>query len=406
MRVINIKENSAYTLQNDEDIVNIKNFIINNPDLPILLDDDTVFFNKYIVGSLAIKDLLINIHPRIKGMTINHYFEMQLYAAGVLRDDISAFSNESKDFGIQGQIINLFLQELDKLLIDDGLDGHFINIEDYSNVIRGRILVNQIKPLDLKLDKLPIEYPYFTQDTSINKYIKLALDKIRTLLSNNNQRVLFYAVNQHFRNINASYSELFDYENELTLNDYWNIPKYKYVLTLAEKILNNIKINMSNSTTNITAYLVNSNTIFESYIREVINKNSGNSVTKWDEAKIFAEVQNANNEIINKSYIPDVLINYDKNTNSSFAVLDAKNKDINNNNLIDVADLYQLIFYSSSLEAQYSGLVYPSTTQTFSGEITVNSYSYSSFYYFTIDFSLPIRERHYRFISELNNRFK
>lgn len=394
-------------MQNNEDIQAVSDFIEIIPDLPLHLDNGTICFDQYIVGSLTVGDILINIHPRIEGMTINNYFEMQLYTEGIIEDDVNAPVNKTNDFGLQGNVVDMFLQELNLLLINKDLDGHFISVQDRSDNIRGRILVDKIEPLDFIYETLPIEYPYFTVNISANQYIKLALDKVRVLLKQADQRRLFLSASNYFSNIKAFSCEQENYEKDITINDYWNIPKYERVLFLAEIIMNNIKMNLSNSMVYSTAYLLNSNTIFESYVRKVMDRNIDRKITKWDKPKTFAEIDTKSGTSVNKSYIPDILVDYDTKTNTAYIVMDAKNKDIKNNaSLISVSDLYQLIFYSSALDTQYCGLIYPSASHSSSGIISIDSYSNSTFFYFTINFSLPIKERHNKFISELRSRFK
>ena len=64
-----------------------------------------------------------------------------------------------------------------------------------------------------------------------------------------------------------------------------------------------------------------------------------------------------------KSYSPDIIIDF--NNGAARAVFDAKNKNFNPlgstaSDLVSVADIYQLVFYSNQLNASVCGLIYPS----------------------------------------------
>src|SRR5690625_7251593 len=76
----------------------------------------------YINGSVRIKDLLINIQPRIANLSTNHYLEIQLYNEGILNDKISSLLGENESFGIQENLIELFLKEAYEL-VNHGVEG-------------------------------------------------------------------------------------------------------------------------------------------------------------------------------------------------------------------------------------------------------------------------------------------
>ena len=84
MKYIEIEENSPLYIDNQEYVQALEMLIQSSPELPIRAHNDLFLFDSYTVGSIVLDDLVISIKPRIKGFTVNDYFEMQLYAEGIL----------------------------------------------------------------------------------------------------------------------------------------------------------------------------------------------------------------------------------------------------------------------------------------------------------------------------------
>src|SRR5690625_3075028 len=156
----------------------------------------------YINGSVRIKDLLINIQPRIANLSTNHYLEIQLYNEGILNDKISSLLGENESFGIQENLIELFLKEAYEL-VNHGVEGDFIKVREETNKVRGKILVEEISPVNLFQDKIPIEYEVHTLSTPYNKIIKLALDKVKIIGRKDRHIKLHTIVNSYFDEIEA-----------------------------------------------------------------------------------------------------------------------------------------------------------------------------------------------------------
>src|SRR5690625_7052585 len=88
------------------------------------------------------------------------------------------------------------------------------------------------------------------------------------------------------------------------------------------------------------------------------------------------------------------MIDYNNDTNSAFAVLDAKNKDISNYNKIGrISDLYQILFYCHALESSYGGLVYPYYGSLSPIKINIDSFKETNILYYSVYFSKPINNR-------------
>lgn len=395
MTVINIYENSSYTLGTNY-VAEFKQFLNENNKLPMVLKGETIIFDSYIIGSISIKDLVINIQPRINKLSSNHYLEMQLYNEGLLNDQISSLLGENESFGVQENLIDLFLENTFEL-VNHGLEGDFVKVREETNQVRGKILVEKISPINLLQDKIPIEYEVHTLGTSYNKLIKLALDKVRILAHKNKHIKLHTLVNSYFDEIEINITDLNVLLQERENKIYFENEKYPIVLGLAEKILKDLKVNLKSNKISSSSYLMNSNNLFEKYVRKVLLNNIKLSVTKWDRNKQMGKFKIGSDEHI-KSYSPDIIIDYHNDTDSAFAVLDAKNKDVSNHNKIgELSDLYQLLFYSYALKSDYGGLVYPYYGSLLPVRINIDSFKETILFAFTVDFSKPIRERNKTF---------
>jgi 5-methylcytosine-specific restriction enzyme subunit McrC len=401
MNVVNIYENSSYTLD-IRYIEEFRQFLNENKDLPMALLEQTIVFDAYIIGSVHIKDLVINIQPRISKLSSNHYLEMQLYNEGLLNDKISSMLGENESFGIQENLIDLFLQEAFDL-VSHGVEGNFVKVSEETNKIRGKILVEKISPINLLHDRIPVEYEIHTLNTSYNKIIKLALDKARIIGRRDKNVRLHALVNSYFDDIDVDITDLNYLMHHKEEKIYFENNKYPIVLGLAEKILKDLKINLKSNQVMSSSFLVNSNNLFEKYVRKVLSTHIKNSVTKWDKPKKMGQFSIGSAEYI-KSYSPDIIIDYHHDTGSAFAVLDAKNKDIFNHNKIgELSDLYQLLFYSYSLKADYGGLIYPYYGSLPPTRIHVQSFKETNLFAFSVDFSKPIKERNVAFVHSIKN---
>ncbi|WP_416150232.1 5-methylcytosine restriction system specificity protein McrC [Salipaludibacillus sp. HK11] len=399
MKQINIPENSSYTL-GPEYTEDLNEFLNENKDLPLRLNGNTILFDDYTIGSLTIRDQTIVVIPRIQNLTPNHFFEMQLYNEGLLNNNISGLLGENSQFGIQQNVIQLFLDEALEL-VAQGVEGAFNRIEEETNIIKGRILIEKISPVNLLQDRIPIEFDVHTRQTSFNKIIKLALDKVRILIEGIEQKKMFALVNSYFDDIDTLVTDLprLLQENESKL--YYENDKYPVVIGLALKILKDLKLNMRNNEVLASSYLVNSNNLFENYVRKVLADKLKNSVSKWNSPKKIGQFSIGDN-IFEKSYIPDIMLGYHKDTNNALAVLDAKNKDITNfQNIGSLADLYQILFYCYSLDTKSGGIVYPYFGSLNPVRLNIDSFKETNLFAFNIDFSLPLGKRNEVFVNDV-----
>jgi len=401
--IIYLKENSSIKINRSYQ-ASLQSLIKQNPELPITFNGDLLSFNPYVIGSLSLQDLTIIINPRINNLKINDYFEMHLFTEGLMSDDLKSLANNNFQFGLENAVINIFLKSLSNL-VEIGVEGAFSLKRATSNVIRGRIIVEKLNPLNTALGMLPMEYSEHTLSTGFNKLIKLALDKISIIDNSLRIQKQCSLLAPYFEDIIVYPEEL----NSLLLDNFslyhYENKHYPLVISLAKDILKNLKINFKNHDYYSSSYLINSNTVFENYVRKILSVSLKNKVEKWAKPKKFAELH-INGSVYEKSYAPDILIGYNQVYNTALYVLDAKNKNIENpNSLANVADIYQLLFYCNSLKAESGALVYPSYKNPEFGKLSINGFDKNILYIFTLDFALPISQRHNVFIENIKNAF-
>ena len=406
MKIIKLQEGNSYYLHDDE-ITDFQNFLHQNSELPVHISKRNLVFDDYIIGSLTVGNTSIAISPRLSHFTTNDYFEMQLYTEGIVSDNVSTLLSENKQYGIQENLVSLFLDILKKL-VNFGLDGQFITKESYSNKIHGKILINKIDPIHLLQDEIPIQYDIHTFQTTDNKIIKLALNKCRLLIQNVKEHEKFAQVYSYFKDIFTTRQEtelLIQQKKSSYTTSFHTNPHYSYAIKLALKILSDIKLNMKDNKILGSSFLVNSNNLFEKYSRAVLKKNTSFTISKWTNPHRTAKFIIDKNDYY-KSYVPDILINYNESKNSTYALIDAKNKDISNHqNIAQLPDLYQVVFYCQNLKTKLGGLVYPSKENLSPIKITLENFTDISFYAFFIDFSLPIKQRNQKFADEVIKSF-
>lgn len=404
MKIINIAENSSYTLA-ETAVSSFRDFLSVNANLPVKLEGNTLVFDEYTIGSITVKDLSIVINPRIKRLSPNHYFEMQLFNEGLLTSSLSTILGENSHFGIQQNLTELFLEESFSL-VSKGVEGAFIKVQEESNVVKGRILTEKITPLNLLQNLIPIEYEVHTQKTSFNKIVKLALLKILPLIEGEKNTKLFALVNAYFEDIEVLPSDLpfLLMENEAKL--FYENECYPTVIGLAIKILKELRLNMKDNKVLGSSYLVNANTLFENYALKVLSDGLKENVSKWEKPKKMGQFSYGGKQII-KTYIPDIIIDFHNDTNTAHAVIDAKNKDVSiPQNIGNLPDLYQILFYCYSLNANFGGLVYPYFGEFETSRINIDSFKENNIFAFAIDFSKPIQQRNSLFVNNVKNAFQ
>lgn len=361
MRNIVIQENSE--LQVDDYIANsIRSMIQEEPDLPLRINNNILSFNEYTVGAIQVEDVNIEIKPRNSVFTLEVLFEMLLFDS-LNNFDENYLSNgfgDNQSFGITS-ITSQFYYECVKL-VDFGLTGDFIKKKCQGKEILGSLVLEDFHPLYIPIRGVSFMQELYSVDVKPNRVIKSAILKILSFESRQTIRKQYQALLKNFVNVSEFKGSLNEINN-ISKQFYSANPNYPLVLEFAEKILKDMKMKFNNGNISWYSFLHNSNDIFEKYVRKVLSKGLDSYVTKWSSPQKIATLDDGKRRGT-KTYIPDILIDYDVTTNSAKAVLDAKNKffDTNKNDISELlhsGDMYQLTFYCDKMKTNLGGLIYP-----------------------------------------------
>lgn len=361
MKIIEIFENETVIIE-DDDVKELYQIKIHSPNLPFNIIENKLTTNDYTIGEIQLKNKLIRIKPRHKTLSLNHYFEMLLYIDNINNNSIKSisYSNENS-FGINGLIDNFI--SITSELISYGLTGVFSPKKIKTFKPKGKIIFSEYSKKLVPIEGVSSMIDDYKLDNHANQIIKKALLKINEY-SNLNEKHKFEIskILNYFTNVSEYQKPNENIKYEI-LNFSSTNPHYPICLEYAFKIILDLKLGYSTDN-NIqwNAFLENSNDTFEKYVRKILERELTQKVNKWENPKKFAEI-NWNQQLGLKSFSPDIIVDYIDGR--AKAVFDVKNKyfspsESNPSELTSVSDIYQLLFYSSQLNTDICGLIYPS----------------------------------------------
>jgi 5-methylcytosine-specific restriction enzyme subunit McrC len=361
MKIIEIFENETVIIE-DDDVKELYQIKIHSPNLPFNIIENKLTTNDYTIGEIQLKNKLIRIKPRHKTLSLNHYFEMLLYIDNINNNSIKSisYSNENT-FGINGLIDNFI--SISSELISYGLTGVFSPKKIKTFKPKGKIVFSEYNKKLVPIEGISSLIDDYKLDNHANQIIKKALLKINEY-SNLNEKHKFEIskILNYFTNVSEYQKPNENIKYEI-LNFSSTNPHYPICLEYAFKIILDLKLGYSTDN-NIqwNAFLENSNDTFEKYVRKILERELTQKVNKWESPKKFAEI-NWNQQLGLKSFSPDIIVDYIDGR--AKAVFDVKNKyfspsENNPSELTSVSDIYQLLFYSSQLNTDICGLIYPS----------------------------------------------
>lgn len=405
MRNVVIKENTELNVD-DETAAHVISMLVEEPDLPLSIKNNTITFADYTVGSLCVGELNIEIKSRNEAFTTEILFEMMLFDSVTNFDDTSTAAGfgENQDFGFSA-ITSQFYLECSKL-VDFGLTGGFIKKEKTGKEITGSIVMEKFHPKYIPLNGVVFQNSEYSIDVEANRIIKSALLKVlnsehRSSIRNKYQQLLkaFLSVKEYTGNLLV----LDDISNSF----YSANPHYPMTLEFAIKILRDMKLKFNHGSVEWYAFLHNSNDIFEKYVRKVVTKGIDAYVTKWDTAQKIAVLDDGRRKGI-KSYVPDILIDYNPATNTAKAVLDVKNKNFevkgsDIGEILHSADMYQLTFYCDKLKTNLGGLIYPASKEYKPINVMIDGNQDFRFVLFGINMKEKIRQRHKNLCAQIKD---
>lgn len=362
MQVVSINENDNLHIPPEIGSEVIK-MLVENPDLPFSYSKGVISFDKYTVGTIQVADLCIEIIPRNPAFKLESMFEMLLYESINNFDEsyLSRGFGENQSFGANSVLSQFYYECLN--LVKEGLTGGFVTEETCGKEISGPIVLEKFAAKIMPLDGVYYQDDRYTTDVQPNQIIKSALLKVLQMEKRPEARRKYLLLLKEFANVGEYTGSLDSLDNIVEMFSSSN-KHYPLTLEFAIKILRDMRTKFNNGSLSWYAFLHNSNDIFEKYVRKVLARGLKSFVTKWDTPREIAVLDDGTRKG-NKSFVPDILIDYDPNKNLAKAVLDAKNKTFQpekGDNLGDVlspADMYQLTFYCDKLKTKLGGLIYP-----------------------------------------------
>jgi 5-methylcytosine-specific restriction endonuclease McrBC regulatory subunit McrC len=366
------------------------------PGLPFLVEGNLLKFDDYIVGELVLQDISIKLNPRNKAFNLNSYFQIVCYLHDIEQaNDIGTGFSKGADIFSFSSLSENFCALCLKLL-QFGLTGSYLSNEETSMKVNGDINFSHFYPQTIPLTGIPIITRDYSIDTPQNQLIKSALQKL-CLIENAHANSV---KSQILRDLNLVSERAFEKSDALLLLDGFYSPNPWYIntLDLSIKILFDLELEYSNGSIEWMAFLENTNFLFESYIRKVLSDNLDEKIIKWERPRQFIKMRNKL-QIGEKSFSPDILINFSENTITADAIIDVKNKTFeptairNLDMLCSTADLYQLIFYCNQLNAKVGGLIYPSSTTNEPIELMMDSQSGLKIFLFSMNMNEKFSHR-------------
>lgn len=404
MKKLQIFENEPLKL--DTHYLNVvEDMILKDNSLPIYIENNTVFFSAYTVGNIQVEDLIIEILPRNPAITLDRIFEMILFInSNSIKNDYKAIGFDyTASFGVDLLTRHFIL--LCKELVNVGLTGTFISQCEISKMIRGNIkFENYIHQL-IPYRGVYTDFNEYSINTPSNQIIKSALLKVMNTYNIENFPELSVLLREF--NYIDEYRGSYDLIEDIVRSHFSTNPAYPLTLEYAIKILKDLKLTYKNGKIKWSSFLQNSNTIFEKYVRKILDTGLVERVSKWEIPKEYA-ILRYNNKVGNKSFSPDILIDYDHMTSSCKAILDVKNKRFYPNSsplsdIVDASDIYQILFYCRRLNTNLGGLIYPTSKDIDPIRVMIDDESELNLYLFSVNMSNCFQSRHTKLVNQVKN---
>lgn len=406
MKIIPVHENESVQLEKP-DIDSASDILEKNPDLPFRVEGSSLNFSPYTIGQIQLKDTLIEISPRNPAFTLENFFEMILFTnSEKFESDIfSSTYKQDSSFGIRS-LATHFCDVCDKLL-KMGITGHIISRSESSMMVNGQIVLEKFHKAKIPLEGVDVVEGQYTINVLPNQVIKSALNKL--LLSESDGRI-----SSRIMSILREFDSIDDYVGsyeaaESSIRKFFSANSYYPIaLEYAMRILRDIKISCRNGNIEWSAFLQNSNSVFEQYVRKILERGLKERVEKFKEGKSYAKIHFGVDNIV-KTFSPDVLIGYNGGTGSCMAVLDVKNKEfspieLKSGDVPSPADMYQLAFYCKRLDTSIGGLIYPSSEEIEPIEVSIEDEKDLTFLLISVNMKDNIRSRHIKLIERVRRQ--
>lgn len=399
MITVTAKENSSI-LVTDELLADLHEIgMVHFPN--IVLQENKIILPKYTVGEMRLAHHTIHIEPLNPAMALENIFEMFAYTENIDNTHMLNVSHsyQSSASGF-GNFIGEFLLAIEKL-ITFGVTSTYDQQKSWVQKGIGSIDASKFNKQLLMVNGIYAKKNYHTKDSTTNRILLKALRLVKELHGSTfNDRLMepFFGVQPYQGNLTAK-------DENKALKEYSPNPYNSIALAYALMIIKDLNIGYSKEgAVRWHSFLVNSNQIYEKYLRSLLDRNLVQPVQKLSKPLPFATNSAAPHDV--KFVEPDILINFNKNTHTAQMVLDAKNKKIHTKKplgSISTGDVYQITYYASIFKAKSGALVYPVTKDMHPVRIHIKTDSHAKFYLIGINMSKTIEERHSDFITAVSD---
>jgi 5-methylcytosine-specific restriction enzyme subunit McrC len=303
------------------------------------------------VGIIRIPSRLIVIRPRYYVFDFDVILKMWLYTRYSLSEGMPLMPKY--DVGASSfatDICSIFVKEVRKLL-KSGICGDYLLIQDFSEFVRGRIDFAKSGAC-YQRNRLYCSYDQFSIDTKLNQAILFCLLFVQPLLRDSVVHSELTSDLAAFRGVTLKKHFAPTEIENIVLNR--RNSHYQTVLDLCKMIIEHLSIAEVGRTVEFYSFLVNYNKLFEDFIRKLLQETFGQIFSEWPKPRVYASFEDEYGKV-EKSFLPDILYDYDPSSSSARIVLDVKNKMRYFSNL----DLFQISFYCYMLQTNFGILVYP-----------------------------------------------
>jgi len=305
--------------------------------------------SRQFVGNIVLPEHTIIIRPKIPNLNF-FMMLMRTYELIELKEEEFLYPQDREIFEL---VLSVFLSGVEKL-VKSGMSKDYLELEDNSRRVRGRILITQdIRSNPVLRDRVYCRYSEFGADTSENRILKFTLFKLSQMQVQDGQ-------------LNKTARAMFHYFEPVSLThiDSRNWPRifynrlnqrYRPILNLAKLILENSSLNLQETgKIEFSSFLVDMNLLFERFLLSYLKERLKDFVIKGASRLGGPYTLDEQGELGRN---PDIVI---KKGNRPLLVMDAKYKVLLNTDTDTIdSDVNQVLSYTFAVGVPMGILVYP-----------------------------------------------
>ena len=259
-----------------------------------------------------------------------------------------------KNFPILEYYIFNYIQEVEKLL-SNGLKNNYTKIDENQNFLKGKLLINkQIVKNAISKEKFYVRYSKYLLNIPQNRIIKTTLNKLFLISSDLQNR-------NHLKKLQLIFAEVpisknIDLDLQQSLNGNRTFAIYNLLVKWSAQILKGKGFTPFAGEHYNQALLFSAEKLFECYIAKLFKKYARNYVTNTQHSKFYLIDRHRHENHGIFKIRPDMFLDA-KDSDKSVQGIDTQDiiidtkwksldeKNLRENYLIDVKDIYQLFAY-------------------------------------------------------------